>query len=150
MGFLAACGQQPEASAERESPVVAARQIDRAQVVLEAFKSEKLPIGRVHVVTAENDPNQQLGRPGGYISKIDFIDTRFPDGKVEEATNNIEVFASEDDAKRRYDYVDGIMRDAPIFTQYLLLRRNVVVRLDQALTPDVAKEYEAALADVVG
>lgn len=124
--------------------------ITDGQQIVAALQAAKLPIEKLHVVTAENDENKLLGRPRGYVSKIDFIDARFPDGKLNAATNNIEIFANSDHARRRSEYIDEIMRDMPIFTQYLILRKNVLIRLDQAVAPAAAKEYEAVLVKVVG
>lgn len=148
---LAGCGDGKTSNEQARAEQPKAVAVENAQQILDGLMAAKLPLDNIRTVTAENDSNQLLGRPGQYTSKIDFVDRRFPLGKLdEEATNNIEVFANEADAKARYDYVDGIVKSSPLFLQYLLLKKNVLIRLNQAVTPDVAKDYEAALAKVVG
>lgn len=147
---LAGCGPFGQKSTEEPPKVEAAKAITDAQQVLEGLRAANLPIDKVRTVTAESDGNKLLGRPHQYTSKIDFIDTRFPEGKIEAATNYIEVFADPEDALRRRDYVDGIVKSIPMFTQYLILRKNVLLRVDGAVSPDAAKEYEAAIIKIVG
>jgi hypothetical protein len=128
----------------------APKPITDAQQVLEGLRTASLPIDKVRTITAESDSNQLLGRPHQYTSKIDFIDTRFPEGKLEEAINNIEVFSKDEDAAKRRDYIDGIMKDMPLATQYLYLRKNVLLRINGAVSPAAATEYEKAVEKIVG
>jgi hypothetical protein len=60
-----------------------------------------LPIdGRV-VYTAATDLNKRLGRPGQYISKVNFHDTRLEESEDMgiDGGGAVETFTSEDDAK---------------------------------------------------
>ena len=47
-----------------------------AAEVITALKAKGLPVGAFVNYTAENDPNQRLGRPREYIGKVNFWDTR--------------------------------------------------------------------------
>lgn len=147
---LAGCGGTEQADAPPAVEKPKAPQIADAKQVADALSAAGLPLGKVRVMTAETDGNKLLGRPGQYTSKIDFIDTRFPENEIEEATNYIEVFDNLDDAQRRHDYVEGVGKSAPMFLQYLILKKNVLVRLDKEISPSVAKEYETALEKIVG
>lgn len=104
-------------------------------------------------VTADSDPNQLLGRPGGYTSAMPFTDSRVPaeplspePGSVA-AGGKVEVFESAEDAQRRFEYVQTVTRSAPIFGEYTYLSGPVVLRVARGLTPDQASEYEAALTE---
>lgn len=142
---MAGCGVPNEKLPEDPPTTAAPKTVTDAQQVLTAIRAANLPIDKVRTITAETDANKLLGRPHQYTSKIDFLDTRFPDGKLEEATNNIEVFVTSEDAQRRHDYIDGVMKDLPLATQYLILRKNILVRVNGAVSPTAAKEYEAAV-----
>lgn len=104
-------------------------------------------------ITAESDPNQLLGRPGGYTSAMSFTDSRVPTeplspepGSVA-AGGKVEVFESAEDARRRFEYVQTVTRSAPIFGEYTYLDGTVVLRVARGLTPDQAAAYEAALTE---
>ena len=103
-------------------------------------------------VTAESDPNQMLGRPGGYTSAMSFTDSRVPTepfspepGSIA-AGGKVEVFESTEDAQRRFEYVQTVTRSAPILGEYTYLDGTIVLRVARGLTPDQAAAYEAALA----
>lgn len=104
-------------------------------------------------ITAESDPNQLLGRPGGYTSAMSFSDLRVPaeplppePGSIA-AGGKVEVFESAEDAQRRFEYVQTVTRSAPIFGEYTYLSGPVVLRVARGLTPDQASEYETALTE---
>ncbi len=103
------------------------------------------------VITAQNDPNKLLGRPGHYTSAAVFTDSRVP--KENQTTDQlsadnggkVEVFASEDGAKSRYDYIQGLATRTPIAAEYDYLSGTVLVRVTKNLEPDAAKQYQDAL-----
>lgn len=150
LGMLAACGsgddQKASNSTSTESAPVSTK---GASEIVAGLKATGLPVDRVRDITAETDGNKLLGRPNQYVSKTDFVDGRAADGDLGENTNQVEVFATEEDAKARFDYVDRVSKSAPMFNQYLYLRGKVVLRLSNALTPEIAKAYEAALDKVI-
>jgi hypothetical protein len=47
-----------------------------ANEVVQRLEAEGMPIGESKAYSAENDPNELLGRPGQYTSKVIFKDTR--------------------------------------------------------------------------
>ncbi len=121
-----------------------------AEMVLLGLAEAGLPIGEYLAYTAETDPNEQLGRPGGYTSKVNFHDTRLEqdDEFSIDFGGSIEVFENTDDAAARYTYVDGITKSAAFLAEYHWLIGNVFLRLSRTLTPDEAAQYEEALPDV--
>jgi hypothetical protein len=132
----------PEGSPS-QSPVTAA-------AIAKALKAH-VPGGTVKVWTAETDPNRLLGRPGGYESAATVVDRR--SGCSKSATScgaTVEVFAGEAEARKRSEYIQGLLRDAPALgTEYHYRSGAVLLRVSGLLTPKVAKTYEAALPDAV-
>ncbi|MFE6868289.1 hypothetical protein ACFVFS_17205 [Kitasatospora sp. NPDC057692] len=103
--------------------------------------------------TAEDDPNHLLGRPGQYVSKIAFADSRIKGADLEGADEDsivrggsIETFASETEAAARLGYLQGVIKALPAALEYdYVVRGTVLIRASKLLTPDQAKAYEAAL-----
>jgi hypothetical protein len=131
------------------SPATAQPPLD-ANAVVDKLSTAGLPIGDRMTYTAANDTNQLLGRPGQYVSKTSFRDTRITDQSADVSLDDggsVETFATADDAKRRFDYIDGISK-SPLFAEYHWLRGTTLLRVSHKLTPDQAKEYETALMKV--
>lgn len=122
-------------------------------VALAGFKAAGIPIGDVTVYTATSDPNALLGRPGQYMAKLNFLDTRLSrqtPGSIEvEDGGSVEVFGSPADAKARYDYVQAVTKGNPLITEYDELQGVVLLRLSHRLTPDQAIAYQRVLTAVV-
>ncbi|MDT7664569.1 MAG: hypothetical protein QOD04_4125 [Pseudonocardiales bacterium] len=103
------------------------------------------------VYTADTDPNKLLGRPGGYVSKTAFADSRVESGVLGGAPDamnrggSVEVFADEDAATTRRNYLQEIGKRAPIFSEYDYQSGPVLLRISHLLTPQQGAEYEAAL-----
>ena len=95
------------------------------------------------------DPNQLLGRPGGYTERVTFV---LPGGNSNgdpytlDRGGAIEVFESTAGAQRRADYITGLYEDNPILgSEHVWVHQNVVVRIDQAVSPSTVSELEQAL-----
>ncbi len=127
------------------------------QVVAEI--TQRVPEATPSVVfTPATDPNDLLGRPNGYTSKASFNDTRIdPEtlGGLEEGGvefgGSVEVFASEDAARKRMDYIQAVLAAAPPIlggSEYDYVRGGVLLRVTGTLTPDQAATYEAALSGI--
>ena len=145
---LSACGDNAKPTGQTEQKSVESL---NAFETVEALKTARLPIADVTTLTAESDENKLLGRPGQYVSKAVFFDSRYPkgSGEFEEPENTVETFASDADAKSRRDYVAKVTEGMPMLMQYQILRGRTLVRLNKALSPDQAKEYEMALASII-
>ena len=123
-----------------------------ADAVIAKFKSAKLPLGTVLVVTAANDPNHLLGRPNGYVSKDSWTDTRVSADQATDTTagsvdlgGSVEVFASAADAQARETYIQGILKADPMFgTEYDFIVGDALIRVSQVLTPAQVQAYAAA------
>lgn len=100
------------------------------------------------VYTAATDPNQLLGRPGGYTSKADFTDSRAKPNIDDEVQNggSVEVYEDPADAKERSEFITTTLDKMKIFgREYHYLNGGILLRVSGALTPDQATEYETAL-----
>ncbi|TCO41049.1 hypothetical protein EV646_116141 [Kribbella antiqua] len=98
--------------------------------------------------TEDTDPNNLIGRPGGYTSATFAYDNRVPDCKAKPDSMcgaQVEQFANEADAKRRLDYIAGIYKAAPILgTEYLTVEGSTLLRVTGELKPSVNRAYVAA------
>ena len=107
-----------------------------------------------NVYTADTDPNKLLGRPGGYLSKTAFTDSRVQPSLLGASANSlsqggsVEVFADEDAATARRNYLQEISKRAPLFTEYDYQNGAALLRISHQLTPAQAAEYESALKTV--
>lgn len=160
-------GQRTTESSSQPAPAPT-RETTPAAVVLH-LKSKGLPIGRVKTFSEADDPNSLLGRPGQYTGKANFHDTRLREpvnpgpcdpvgpGQDEPVCHDeprdpevgdggsVEMFGTEGDAKRRFDYVSAIARSGGPFSEYAYVHGNVLLRISNELTPTQAREYEDAL-----
>jgi len=121
-----------------------------AENLAEQLRDAGAPVGETASYNESTDPDGLLGRPGQYLSRINFADLRIRPlaSDVIEVKDGgaIEVFASPADAARRLDSLEGIAGD-------LATRRHVegrvLLRLSDALTVEEASVYEGAFRTVV-
>lgn len=163
-GTLTACGggdtssPAPKDDAPRASATAAEEQQVRgldAEAVAKELQNA-IPTVKVSIVyTEESDPNHQLGRPGGYLSKVQFSDSRIPAAEVEFTEEHdlarggsVEVFATEAAAEKRAEYIQKIGESMPTFAEYDYVQGPVLLRVSKILTPTQATEYEQALAEL--
>jgi endonuclease YncB( thermonuclease family) len=104
--------------------------------------------------TADTDPNKLLGRPGGYISKAAFKDTRAVkaggDGSSGvDGGGSVEVYADKDGASSRREYLQDMHTKVPLLgTEYDYQQGPILLRVSHYLNPDQAGEYAKVLADI--
>ncbi len=119
-----------------------------ADQILQGLKAKGLPIGAVTTYTAASDPNHLLGRPGQYTDKVSFKDTRIGQGTGIGVSDggSIEVFATTADAQKRFAYLQSLSTSGnALFAEYEYLDGVAILRISNQLTPDQAKQYQAAL-----
>lgn len=104
-------------------------------------------VTKVIEVTEDNDPNDLIGRPNGYLSGAVIFDSGVDCG-VDLGVDcgaTIEVWPSADQAKSRSEYIQGLQRASPLLgSEYDYLDGAVLLRVTGDLKPTVAKKYEAA------
>lgn len=156
--LLTACGSSPASNpAAGGTPAPAPATTSAPAAPLDAsgelakLKAAGLPIGESSVVTAANDGNHLLGRPNGYTSKVYWTDTRVDQSKVMAPPGvdvgrggSIESYPDTAGAKARKDYLVAVTKGLPAATEYDYLAGTSVIRVSALLTPDQAKQYEAA------
>jgi hypothetical protein len=127
-----------------------------AAVLLSRLRANGMPIGSFVNYTVRTDENHLLGRPGEYISKVNFQDTRIPAAETDgdptsiDAGGSIETFASSSDAQRRLDYVKSVTQSFQAFAEYeYLVGGTVLLRLSNVLTPAEAAAYRRALQSAI-
>ncbi len=99
---------------------------------------------KITTITEDNDPNDLIGRPGGYVSAAVIHDSgaECEDGLGVACGAVVEVFASEDDAARRSEYIQGILKENPVFgTEWHSLNGSALLRVGGTLKPSVADGY---------
>src|SRR2546421_8416985 len=110
-----ACGGSSQSASSTPSPTPTptphvAHAGQSADQLLQGLKSHGLPVGVSFTYTAANDLNHLLGRPGQYIGKVNFKDTRIT-GYGQGANisvsdgGSIEVFTNPTEAKKRFSYL---------------------------------------------
>jgi uncharacterized protein YxeA len=99
-----------------QSTTTAQKQVDLSTVM--ASLKQKFPtITQTYIYSASQDPNNELGKPGGYyIAGAEFYDTKTntpPDGSAFGADSGgaIEVYANTSDAAKRASYLEGFQSD---------------------------------------
>jgi hypothetical protein len=119
--------------------------------IVQDLKNHGLPVGISFNYTAANDVNHLLGRPGQYIGKVNFKDTRISstDQGVDISVTDggsVETFATTTDAKNRFAYIQKISKSGiALFAEYEYLDGLAILRVSAQLTPDQAAKHEAAL-----
>src|SRR6266480_2792812 len=87
-----------------------------ASALAARLKAAGLPVTHLIVYTAATDPNHEMGRQGGYTSKVAWQDRRAikagagdpsSDSGGTEFGGGIEVFPTVADAEARYQYLRG-------------------------------------------
>jgi hypothetical protein len=161
--LLAACGSTGQTSATVPASTVVhatptlqaspapAHSGQTALQIVQALKMHEMPIGQVFAYTDVTDLNHLLGRPGQYISKVEFSDTRIPSIGDQGANlsvsdgGSVEVFANVTDAQHRFTYIQAISKSGnALFAEYEYLNGIAILRLSNKLTPAQAAAYKTA------
>jgi len=110
------------------------------------------PIGKVVCYSETTDPNNLLGRPGGYIEKCDWTDTRYDQPSTGEPSDvvggSIEVFDTPGLAMQRAQYLGAFAGQGMLSTGWTFLvpdNSNFVLRVDSDLTSKQATAYRKAM-----
>jgi hypothetical protein len=114
-------------------PTVAAPTVLTAGAIAKAMK-----LHGVTVYTAATDPNQMIGRQGGYLSKAAWGDND---------NSSIEVFATKGEAIERATYLSNFK--PPFGDGYDWINEGALLRLDASYTPAQAKALQATFDQVM-
>lgn len=122
-----------------------------AEEIVEQLKESGLPIENEIIYTEETDPNDLLGRPNQYSSKVNFADDRIEqyDAETDPVGGTVEVFESNKDAKERHDYIESVSEGVAFLQEYMYLNGKVLLRVSYDLTPEQAEEYNTKLTVII-
>jgi hypothetical protein len=101
---------------------------------------------KVVTITEDNDPNNKIGRPGGYTSAAVIYEKSLTCTDLgAECGATIEVYVSEVEAKARAAYIQKAMKDMPILgNEYDYISAGALLRVAGEVKPSLAKKYNAA------
>lgn len=136
----------PKANAVAATPLTASTAFTKLATTVATVKLSG-------TVTAANDPNHLLGRPGQYTSKVTFADSRIKAADVTDSTKGsvdlggaIEIFAGPAGATARAKYIQAIAKSMPAVAEYDYVHGAVLVRVSHYLTPAQAATYKTTAA----
>lgn len=151
LAVLAGCGKHSDPA--QPAPVKAASVTTTpgpldAAAVLAKLTAAKLGLSNGKIQTAADDPNHQIGRAGGYLSRASFD---LPGGDATEKPFDIarggvvEVFADEAGAKAREAYITNAVKAMPALAEYHHLHGTILVRVAGPVSPDLDKRIGAVV-----
>lgn len=111
--------------------------------LISSFEEANLPVIDVVSYTSKSDLNELLGRPGEYIQKTNFNDSRFCDVGTEPVIS-IELFENKKDLEKRKNHLNSIMESSNFsaLKYYMYDKDLILFRIPYDATPEEAKEYE--------
>lgn len=117
-----------------------------ATEIAEELKGESQTATKVVTVTEQNDPNNLIGRPNGYDSAAIIYDSEVScDSLGSECGVVIEVFDDESSAQARGEYIQGILKEAPVMgSEWDYVKGPVVLRVSGELAPSSNSMYAEA------
>ena len=152
-GLLVSCGGSDEATDDEISAGQSTGSGDEggggdASDVADQLSQAVESATEVVAITEDNDPNDLIGRPTGYVSAAVIYDEGAEcDELGSDCGATVEVWRSAEEAQDRSDYIQGILEASPILgTEYNYLDGAVLLRVSGELKPSVASEYEAAFS----
>jgi hypothetical protein len=128
----------PKASATPKAPTAAA---------VAAALSTKIPeISKTVQITADNDSNNLIGRPGKYTDAATLYDSRVSCTSLGvDCGATIEVWPTTSDAQARSDYIQGALKAAPALgTEYDYVNGTLLLRVTGIIKPADAAIYQEA------
>jgi len=147
-GGSSSTGSKPKSTESKQAAVTASSAMTQIATKIPTAKQSG-------VVTAENDPNHLLGRPGQYTSKVTFTDSRIKAAEVTDSSKGsvdlggaVEVFASPADAAARAKYIEAVSKSMSALAEYDYVHGTVLVRVSHYLTPAQAAGYKSAAASL--
>lgn len=123
-----------------------------SEQLLLALKSKNPNLIDIDVFDENTDPNGKLGRPGYYISKADFSDSRIEQVGEYLCGGTIETFLNTKDCEKRTEYLKSLAESGTgviAVNQYIYPYDLVLFRVDYDLTPKQAEEYRLQMAEIL-
>lgn len=158
---LTACGGDPEPDADpapassassappstSPTPTPTPEEVHTAASVAETIAAS-VDV-RTVTITEDNDPNDLIGRPNGYVAAVVLKDGRVADCGSDLGVDcgaTLEEWPDAAAAKKRSDYIQDILAGSSMLgSEYHYFVGAVLVRVTGELKPSQAAEYEAAV-----
>lgn len=126
--------------------------LSSAESIVVALQTQGLPIGQYIVYDEDDDPNELLGRPGGYIGKVNFQDSRLEPKSDNFDTGDggsVEVFANEADLQKRISHLQSVWNSISLFRPDVLYSNGaVLLRVSSRLKTTESDEYGTTLKNL--
>jgi hypothetical protein len=102
---------------------------------------------KIVTIDENNDPNDKIGRPGGYISAAIMYDSTVKCTELgTDCGAGIEVFPTAAEAQARADYIQGILKSMPALgNEYDTVVGAALLRVSGKVKPSLATLYAAAM-----
>jgi ABC-type glycerol-3-phosphate transport system substrate-binding protein len=115
----------------------------------DAIKAKIPQISKVVTITEDNDPNDKIGRPGGYVDGAVLFDSRAePTGKEPGVDQGafLEVWPDEAAATDRSKFIQNALKtaDGVLGNEYHYQHKGFLLRVTGEVKPSQAKAYESA------
>lgn len=133
---------------ETQTAEAPAPQPKNATEIGEAIKAEIPEISTVTTITEDNDPNDKIGRPGGYVDGAVMFDSRAEPFDEEPGVDQgafLEVWPDEDAATERSEFIQGALKEADgvLGSEYHYQHEGFLLRVTGVIKPSEAEAYEA-------
>jgi len=91
--------------------------------------------------SSDNDPNELLGRPGGYTSKAEVKQSIRESFGVENG-GSVEVFETNEDAEKRKEYIETVTKEMGLLlTEYSYVEKNVLLLISVNSIKEYGENY---------
>lgn len=120
-----------------------------ATAVATRLKAAVKSVTKVVTITEDNDPNDKIGRPGGYVSAATLYDKGVSCDEIgADCGATVEVWADEASATQRSKFILETLKNADgvLGEEYHYQNGPVLLRVTGELKPSVAKQYQAAFS----
>ena len=120
-----------------------------ARAIADLLEDSIAKVEKVVTITEDNDPNDSIGRPNGYVSAAVLYDSRVQcsDGLGADCGATVEEWKTVKAAGKRADYIQSILEDAPILgAEYDTVGGTFLLRVAGDLKPSEAKQYQEAFS----
>lgn len=115
----------------------------------DAIKAQIPEISKVLTITEDNDPNDKIGRPGGYVDGVVLFDSRAEPVSKEPGADQgafLEVWPDEAAATARSQFIQAALKasEGVLGTEYHYQHKGFLLRVTGKIKPSQAKAYQTA------
>lgn len=135
-------GSPSPAESSAASTTEATDSADATQVADE-LKGASPTAGQVVTITEDNDPNDKIGRPNGYVTAAVLYDSEITcDSLGVDCGMTVEVYANEAAARNRGETIQSHRAEMPFLgDEWDYLKGPVLLRISGELKPSSAEKY---------